>query len=659
MKRFGLALLVTAFLALMAGVVSADDPGITVHFNGKRIFFDAPPVVENGTTLVPFRAIFEKVGAEVAFDSATQKVTAKRGNLTIEMTIDSSTASVNGQSVSLAVPPKVVSRRTLVPLRFVGEALGAKVNWDPVRQRIDIDDPVYPARGGQVTLGMISAPAGIFNPHISSNVYDGYVNDLVFDALWNADDSLTPFPSMASHWSVSPDSKTITFYLKDGIKWHDGRPVTVEDLHFSFMAFMHPNYKGPRAGGWDALKGFDDYVAGRASTVAGLKIVGSNALSFELHTVHAPFFLNNTGHAIVPKHLYENVPVEDWGTAKDPNNARPIGSGPFKFVQHVEGQFVVFDRNADYHDGAPYLDRVIWRVVPQETVLAHLETNDLQYAEQVPLKDLDAARRLSHLDVISFPDLTFQYMGLNTQRAPLNDVRVRQAVHYAIDRNEIIEGIMEGHAGEMITPMHPLTWPYNPNVERYDYDPTKAKALLDQAGWAVGSDGIRVKDGKRMKLHLVYPTGNVQRMAAGPVIQQMLRDVGIEVELELTEFATLQEKTDAPDYDFDLYFLGFRLGLEPDPSDVHGKAAIKKGGFNRNQWTTEKSEELLKKATSTMDLEERKQFYYEWQVHFMEEAPVYHFYAPNTNLAVAKNIGNFKQRPINSVWNIHEWFIQK
>lgn len=646
-------------MLLVGSAVSAHEHGITVHFNGKLIHFDSPPIVENGRTLVPFRAIFEKVGASVAFDAATNKVTGSRGNINVEMTLNSATAMVNGRSVTLDVPPTIVSRRTLVPLRFIGEALGAQVSWDPVRQRIDIDDANYPARGGQVTLAMISAPGGIFNPHIASNVYDAYVNDLVFDSLWGADDALMPRPSMASHWTISPDNKTITFYLKDGIKFHDGRPVTIQDVHFSFMAFMNPNYKGPRTSGWDALVGYDEYRAGTASSVSGLQIIGNNGIAFRLKEVHAPFFINNTGYAILPKHLYENVPVEDWGTAKDPNNAKPIGSGPFKFTQHVRGQFVVFDRNPEFHDGAPYLDRVIWRVVPQDVMVGHLETGQIDYAEQVPLKDLATAQKIDRINVVSFPDLTFQYMGMNTGRSPLNDVLVRRAVAYAIDRKDIIQGIMEGHAGEMTGPIHPLTWAYSADVERYDFNQAQANALLDQAGWRRGADGIRVKDGKRMKLSLLYPIGNIQRENAAPVVQAMLREVGIEVELDRTDFATLLVKSNAPGYDYDLLFLGFRLGLEPDPAPIHGKEAIGEGGFNRQQWTTAKSEDLLKKGAATMDLEERKLHYAEWQKHFQEEIPVVHLYASNTNLAVAKRVGNFRQRPINSVWNLHEWFVQR
>lgn len=653
---FILAIVMLA-LAAAPSFAQTTAPGITVFFNGKPIYFDSKPIIEEGRTLVPFRAIFEKVNATVNYDSAKQQVIAVRGTTHITLTIGSKTAVVNGQSVTLDVPPKIVDRRTLVPLRFVGEAMGADVRWNHTQKRADINDAKWPPRGGTVTWGIFSAPAGIFNPHIASNVYDAYVNDMVFSSLWQLDRSLTPQPSLATHWTVSPDNKTLTFYLREGVKFHDGRPVTIDDVLFSFMAFMDPGYKGPRSTGWDSLVGYDDYKAGKTKSVAGLRIVeGGKAIQFQLKEVNAPFFINNTGHGILPKHLYQNVPVADWGTARDPNNAKPIGSGPFKFGEYQPGQFVIMQKNPDYFFGAPYLDRVILKVVAQEVMLAELQTGKVDISE-ILIKDLPTAQKNPRISVIEYPDTIYQYMSMNTARAPLNDKRVRQAVAYAIDKPAIISGIKNGHASEMLTPIHPLFWAYSTDVERYDFNVAKANALLDEAGWRMGSDGYRSKDGKRLKLSLLYPTGNVDRMNTGPVVQQMLKAVGIEVTLDLQEFAVLLTKSTAPQYDFDLLFLGFRVGVEPDQQQIWGAVAIKEGGFNRSQWTTPKSEELLLKGRSTMNIEERKAAYAEWQKHYTEEMPALQLYAENRLIGVSKKVGNFKERPVTYHWNLDEWFI--
>jgi peptide/nickel transport system substrate-binding protein len=660
LKRLWLAFLVAAFAMLIGSTVSAHEHGLTVHFNGRRIHFDAAPTVQSGRTLVPFRAIFEKMGADVAFDGATQRVTATRGTTRIELTINSTLATVNGRAVTLDVAPQIVSRRTLVPLRFISEAMGAAVLYDGGRQRVDINDPSWPPRGGGLNLSLISSPAHTFHPYVSSNVYDSYILGNVHTGLWYSDDALFPRPSLATHWTISPDNKEITFYIKDGARFHDGRPVTIDDVIFSFTSFFNPNYKGPRTTGWNNVVGYDEYRSGQASTVAGIQRVGNNGIRFVLKDVYAPFFLNNTGYSIIPKHLYENVPVEDWGTAKDPHNTKPIGAGAFKFAQMVPGQFYVLDRNPDYHDGAPYLDRVIFRVVSQEILAGELAIGRVDYAEQFPVKDIETARKLPHVEVKTYPDLTMQYMGFNTQRAPLNDKKVRQAIAYAVDRRAIISGIMENNASFMAGPIHPLYWSFDPDHPQYEFDLAMARRLLDEAGWRVGSDGIRAKDGKRFKVTLLYPTGNVQRMNTAPVVQAMLREVGIEVELELTDFATLLSKSGVGVSDYDLLFLGFRLGTgDPDPTGIHGKVAISPGGFNRHLWTTDTSERLLDAAVRTLDLDERRRIYAEWARHFQEEMPFLHLYATNAITAVAKKIGNFKQRPADSTWNLSDWYVKQ
>lgn len=659
MKRFGLGLLVVLASLLFATTALAHEHGLEVRFNGRIVGMEVKPVVESGRTLVPFRAIFEALGAEVTYDATTRVISGTRGNNSIQMTLGSTSATINGQSVTLDVAPKTIQRRTMVPVRVIADALGVQINYNAAKQRIDLTDATWPNRGGTITAGMISAPPGIFHPMISSSVYDAYITQVLFDSLWTQDASLQPVPSLATHWTVSEDNRTITFYVRDEAKWHDGQPLTVDDVYFTFMGFMHKDYKGPRSTGWENLVGYDEYRSGASETVAGLRKVGTNGIQFELKEVYAPFFLNNTGFAIIPKHLYQSVPVADWGTAADPNIKNPIGSGPFKFVQHVEGQFVVLDANDNYWGGRPYFDRLVWRVIASQLAAAELEVGRVDYVEAIPARDIDRAKQIPRTTIYSYPGLVFQYMGMNTQRAPLNDVRLRQAIAFAIDKQAIIDGIVLGQAGMMPSALHPLTWAYSVPKETYDYSVAKANQLLDEAGWSKGSDGIRTKDGNRLKLTLLYPTGNIQRENTAPVVQDMLRQVGMEVELVRLDFATLLTRSNAPTYDFDLVFVGFRLGTgDPDPSGIHGANAIKPGGFNRQQWTTARSEELLKKATQTLDIEERKAIYAEWLDEFQANIPVVHFYATNMILGVKSNIGNFVIHPTNGAWNVQEWYLK-
>jgi peptide/nickel transport system substrate-binding protein len=659
-KRFSLGLFLVLATLMISSTALAHEHGIEVRFNGRLVHFDVKPVIEEGRTLVPFRAIFEALGADVTFNNSTRVVAGTRGANSITMTLGQRAANVNGRATTLDVAPKIIDSRTMVPVRVIAETLGVVVGWDGDARRIDLNDATWPPRGGSITAGMISAPSGIFHPSIASGVYDAYVNAVIFEGLWAQDASLQPVANLATHWTISADSRTITFYVRNGARWHDGRPLTVDDAIFTFQGFMHRDYKGPRSTGWENLVGYEAYRAGTASTVSGLRKVGNNGIQFELKEVYAPFFLNNTGFAIIPKHLYENVPIANWGTAQDPNMKKPIGSGPFRFNQYVEGQFVVFDANNDYWQGRPYYDRLIWRVIAGPLAAGELEVGRIDYAEQLPAADIPTVRRNPRVTVHTYPGLLFQYMGMNTARAPFNDVKVRQAVAFAVDRQAIIEGIMLNQAGLMHSALHPLTWAYSQPAEIYNFNLAKANQLLTEAGWVMGSDGFRTKGGQRLRASLLYPTGNIQRENTAPVMQDMLKKIGMDVTLDRADFATLLTKADVPGgYDFDLIFLGFRLGTgDPDPEPIHGKSAIKAGGFNRQQWSTPKSEELLKAATQTLDIEKRRAIYAEWLTEFQANIPVVHLYANNVILAVHNRIGNFVIHPTNGAWNIDQWYVK-
>lgn len=679
MKRFLVLILTALMLVTAAAPALAARPEVKypVTFNGHPVLFDVEPVNVNDRVFVPFRAIFEKMGADVQWDPSTRTVTATRGDVTIQLVIGSTTARVNGQARTLDAAPFIQDNRTMVPLRFVSEAFGAQVEYDNATTAIRIVDPNWPRRGGRLNLAMWNKPIGAFNPIIVNDTYGSNLTGLMYEGLWKYDERYIPVPALAEAWEWDETNTKLTFYLRRNATFFDGTPVTARDVVFTYKAIWHPRYIGPRDSGWEDVVGYEDYANGisgetrenfergivTTGNLPGLYAVDDYTVVFQLKQPNAPF-LYNIAYGIVDSSKYGSIPVQDWGTANDPYNIFPNGNGPFKMKEYVDGQYAILEANPNYWAGRPYIDEVVWRIVAAEVAVGEMQRGTLDYVEFSP-NELDAYAAMPHVKIYEFPDMVFQEMVYNTgpnargEMGPTTDVRVRRAINHAIDRQAIINNLMGGHASMMYGPIHPLTWAYTEDVEQYPYDPDKARQLLEEAGWVLGSDGYRYKDGKRLTLRLLYPNvGNPVRQATAPVVQQWLKEVGIEVILEGYDWPTLDEKRAARD--FDMYFIGFSLGnSDPDPTGLWDKAATEPGGFNDSQWWTEKSEQLIAAGKATNDIEERIEIYHEWARHWTEETPALILYAVNTLIAANDRLQNFKPGPQGYLWNIEELWLSR
>lgn len=666
-SRIAYWLMVVLLLAVQvlgpAGVAAAAaERPISVTFNGHPVWFDVQPQIVNGRTLVPFRAIFQDMGATVSYDQGTQKVTATRGGTTIELTIGSATAYVDGSARTLDVPPEIRDGRTLVPVRFISEAVGARVDWDDANRRVVITDPDWPRRGGSVALAMWSAPEGKYNAITYTAYYDGLINNLIYDGLYRLDDKLSPQPNLATHWETSADNRTYTFYLRRDVKWHDGTPFTARDVEFTFRSIMHKDYVGTLYGSiFDGVLGAKDYHDGKASEVAGLKVIDDYTVSITTEKPNAPFFLNALGNGVIPRHVWEKIPPADWNKAIHSQN--PVGTGPFKFNRYVTDQFVYLTAYDGYHDGRPYIDEIVYKILAQETALAQLQAGSLDVAD-VQVTDIATAQADPKLEVVEFPNLVYQYMGMNTRREPFDDKRVRQAASHAIDKQAIINDLLQGHAGSLYAPIHPLTWAYSDDVPRFEYDPARAKALLDEAGWREGTGGVRVKDGKPLSVKLYYPSGNRVRELSAPVIQAYLKAVGFDVEIERQDFATLVPRI-YKDADFQAYLMGWSLNPEPDPSGVFSRAQLPDGKAELNNsvgWAPDESEALLRQGMETLDQNQRVEIYARWQKLIAEEQPYVWLYAPNQIWGFNTRLKNFQPRPDapsdGNIWNSIKWYVE-
>jgi peptide/nickel transport system substrate-binding protein len=673
-KRYVVLMLAALFVIFSAIPASAARPAnlYPVTFNGHPIVFDVQPeVVDPGVTMVPFRAIFEKMGATVNYDDATSTVTAQRGDTTVKLTIGTKTALVNGQFKDMRVAPFIKDDRTLVELRFISGAFGADVQFDAATTAIAIVDNSWPKRGGTLNLGLWNKPEGPLNPITNNDTYGSYIMSMMYDGLWRYDDRYVPVPALAESWQWTDNDTTLTFNLRKGVKFFDGTELTADDVVFTFKGIAHPKYIGPRNAGYDDVLGWTDYHAGTKGEsaanfangfvttdgISGLYAADRYTVVFKMTKPNAAFFLGNTPYGIVDHTKYAHIPIQDWGTAKDPNNTNPNGTGAFKMEEYKEGEAAILRANDNYWSGRPYVDRVIFRIIATDVTVGEMKNNTLDMAE-ISADVLPSYQEMTNVTVNEFPDMVFQTMGINSLKGPTSELAVRQAMSYGIDRMGIIHNLMKDHAGTMYGPVHPLTWAYTDDIPHYDYNPDKAKQLLDDAGWKVGSGGIREKNGQKLHLTLTYPNvGNKVRIATAPYLQQLMKDIGIEVELLGYDWPTITTKV-FEDQDFNLYFIGWSLGnSDPDPTGLWDKASTVSGGNYPAGWTDALSEELIAKGKTTNDIDERMAIYQEWAKHFMENAPAYYFYAANTMLARNNRLQNFRPGPWGYYWNIEEMWL--
>lgn len=516
-----------------------------------------------------------------------------------------------------------------------------------------------PQKGGTVRYAIWSSPKGVFHPTLYNDIYDGRVNQLVYSTLLTIDENNKFVPNLAESYEVSSDNLTITFKLNKKAKWHDGQPVTAADVAYTFTTIADPAYTGPRFGEIDKIAGAQDYHDKKADKISGIKIIDDNTISFTYSEIFAPALANFSIRAIIPKHIWEKVPVADWDKQTDLLK-NPIGSGPFKMSKFVPDQYVELVKNDDYFLGAPNLDKFILKVSNQDTAQSELIKGDLDIAALSSLKQKDIdTYKSSGMTVYEFTGAGYQFMTENLNNEFFKDKKVRQALVYAINRKAMVDKLLEGHGALLNTPFIPSSWAYpKDGLNTYDYNLDKAKQLLKEAGWE-NKNGILEKGGKQFKVTLKYPTGNKVREQSAPIIQQNLKDVGIDVQLASMDFATL--KADVSDkHDYELALMGFSLELDPADAKTYWLSSIaNKPGFNLANFVNEKSDSLLAEGAKYLDQDKRKASYQEWAKLMNNEVPFVYLYDQNEGRAYTPKLKGYKPLTYVEFPNVEKWYFEK
>ena len=361
---------------------------------------------------------------------------------------------------------------------------------------------------------------------------------------------------------------------------------------------------------------------------------------------------------ILPKHLLEGKDITKSELAR-----HPIGTGPYKFVKWITGDRIILESNHEYFEGRPYIDRYIYRIIPdQSTMFLELKSLGIDMMGLTPIQyrrqtNTEFFRR--YFKKYRYLSFSYTYLGYNLRDPKFQDKRVRQAISYAINKQEIIDGVLLG-LGEIATgPYKPGTWVYNPRVKRYKYNPEKAKELLKEAGWEDrDGDGILDKDGVPFRFTILTNQGNERRRKTAEIIQKRLKEIGIDVKIRLIEWSTLiNEFIDKRR--FEAVILGWTIGQDPDVYDIWHSSKTGYKELNFISFRNKRVDELLEKARRTFDREERKRYYFEFQEILAEEQPYTFLYVPDALPIVSSRFRGIKPAPAGISYNFIRWYVPK
>lgn len=501
--------------------------------------------------------------------------------------------------------------------------------------------------GGTVTVGMRTD----FQPINPITAGDQYTIELInyglFTPLVQYDENLKVTPYLAESWDMTDTA--VTFHLRHDVKWHDGQPVTAEDVKFTFDMAKDPSSA--------SLLG-SAYIA----NVKSAAVVDSYTVHFTYTQPHAQA-LEDFWWAPAPRHLLQGSTAQEMRNAAF--NRNPVGSGPFKFSQWQANQRLVVERNPDFPQtlgGPPKLDRIVFRIIPEpSTMQTELVTGGLQVDVPVAPDQTRALKQNDAITVIGFPGKSLYYIGWNNKRPPFTSVKVRRALAMSINRQEIIDALLFGQGTPAIStvpPWHPL---YPKDARALPYDVAAAGKLFDEEGWRDSNgDGIRDKNGKPLRFTLMTSENPLNRSVV-EVIQSQLRKAGVDAQVRTLEFQTLLTQHKGRDFDavFTSWVLdNFQMAGAP-ASLFHSRLASVPNSTNRSSVNIPALDKLIDQASAATDDNQAIGVWKQMSDLLQSEQPVTFVYWLNELAAHRKEVGGVKMDPRGELLTMQQWTLGK
>ncbi|WP_395674998.1 ABC transporter substrate-binding protein [Inquilinus sp.] len=466
-------------------------------------------------------------------------------------------------------------------------------------------------------VASISAPQGVFNPYFFSNGWDENVTEVIFGRLINYDSQGKLIPEQAESWTVSPDNLVYAIKLRPGLTFSDGSPVTAEDVAFTLTVLHDPTLESETDITPAAIAGGAEYKAGKADSIAGIKVIDPQTIEITTTRPGAKT-LYLLGGPVLSKAHYGKGFARGQLDGIRALGGDPLGAGPYVFDKFIPGQEVRFHANPRYYAGAPGVEHFIYRITSDATKLQLFQTGETDYdGFTVSQDNVDALQSLGFAAINLYGASDYSMIEFNPKDPLLQDVRVRHALTYGLDRQTLVTVVYQGYGLVATQPVAPVSWAYDSSaVEPFAYDPAKAAALLDEAGWKAGSDGIRVKDGQRLSLRLLA-TKSLFNDALIPIAQENWKAIGVDLVPEVSDFNALLAKRKSGDYNL----ATFRTSGINDPHDGV-EDFLSTGDVGRLGYHDDAVEKLILEGNATLDPEKRKPIYHQLYKALADNPPV-------------------------------------
>ncbi len=488
--------------------------------------------------------------------------------------------------------------------------------------------------GDTLVIGDFGKPS-LINPILTRSTITAMLQDIIFNGLINVSENLEVQPNIALFWNNSRDGLHWTFHLKKNIRFHDGVELTAKDVKFTIDNILDPRNNSPYLNLLQDIKKVE--ATGKYQVKIELKYPSASLL----------FYLDV---GILPKHLLEGKDI-----ARDEFNYNPIGTGPFKLVSWSENE-IVLESHKQYFLGRPHLDKIIAKIFPNQSIVwAELMKKELDLIFFTIPKSYRVIERIPDFRVHSFLSLYSYLLVFNNNSDLFRHTKVRQALNYAINKEGIIERALLGKGRLSSGIIYPHSWAYNLHLKPYPYNPKKALKLLNSEGWE-DSDGNNILDrnSREFEFTLLIVKGDDVSWKSALLIQQQLLDMGISMRVNPLSFPTYENSLLKKKFDATLLSI---ISDDPDRNHAWWHSSQIDHGFNVFSYRNKRVDELLERGRTTLNKEERKEIYHQFQREFYEDPPGIFLFWRDYLIGLHKRFRGVKVNPTRILSNINEWYV--
>jgi len=507
---------------------------------------------------------------------------------------------------------------------------------------IDYSREGMPEPGDTIVTASIS-DASTLIPIVASDSTSHEVCSMIYNGLVKYDKDLNIIGDLAESWEIKDNGRVIIFHLRKGVKWHDGVLFQAEDVLFTYNKLIDPDVRTPYAGDFKKIESIS--VSEPDKVIVRYKEPFAPALS-------------SWAMPIIPKHILENEDLNITQYAR-----MPIGTGPYKFVKWKSQQRIDLRANEDYFDNPPYISRYIYRIIPDgATMFLELQAGGIDLMSLTPLqykRQTENPFFENNYNKFRYPAFGYTYLAYNLMDDKFKDKRVRMALNMAVNKQDIIDGVLLGLGRICTGPFVPESWAFNEEVMPCEYNLEHARRLISEAGWADSdNDGIIEKAGEVFEFTIIVNQGNDMRKQAAEIIQHQLGFLGIRVKIQVMEWSVLLSEF-INKKRFEAVLMGWNLSRDPDCYDIWHSSKVREGEFNFISYKNPDVDNLLESGRRIFDWEKRAKIYHELHRILYDEQP-YMFLWVSDSLPIAhKRFKNIRPTAAGIGYNFTKWYVPR